>query len=117
VPAGAYDLDKLRGDLVVRISPGNETIRTIGSQSDDKSFAGEVVYADNAGITCRCWNYRDADRTKVDEQTTNVIIIFENVLPQIDMNQILTDCLLLVKNLGGEWNTTIIDTNKTEFTF
>ncbi len=40
---------------------------------------GEVVYKDDAGCLCRCWNWREADRTKLTEETTHAILVIESL--------------------------------------
>lgn len=44
--------------------------------------AGEVAYYDNAGVVCRCWNWRDSQRTCVRDDTTNEFIVMECVEPE-----------------------------------
>ncbi len=46
LPIGGYDLDHVDGDITLRFSPGDEPFFSIGSTTEEKTYAGEVVYAD-----------------------------------------------------------------------
>ena len=65
IPVGGEDLDRLQGDLrLVR--------------ADD----GEVVWRDDAGVTCRRWNWRQEPRTQLTEKTTRAFFVFDRLPPQ-----------------------------------
>ena len=65
IPVGGEDLDQLQGDLrLVR--------------ADD----GEVVWRDDAGVTCRRWNWRQEPRTQLTEKTTRAFFVFDRLPPQ-----------------------------------
>ena len=36
---------------------------------------GEVVWCDDAGVTCRRWNWRQARRTQLSDDTTTLFIL------------------------------------------
>jgi DNA/RNA-binding domain of Phe-tRNA-synthetase-like protein len=64
IPVGGEDLDELRGDLrLVR--------------ADD----GEVVWRDDAGVTCRRWNWRQEPRTRLTEATTRAFFVVDVLAP------------------------------------
>jgi DNA/RNA-binding domain of Phe-tRNA-synthetase-like protein len=42
---------------------------------------GEVVRCDDAGVTCRRWNWRQARRTKLREDTTAALFILDALDP------------------------------------
>ena len=39
------------------------------------------MYKDDAGAVCRCWNWRDGQRTMLTENTKNAFLILECVDP------------------------------------
>ena len=45
---------------------------------------GEVVWCDDAGVTCRRWNWRQARRTALTEQTTSALFILDALAPLDD---------------------------------
>ena len=45
---------------------------------------GEVVWCDDAGVTCRRWNWRQARRTQLREDTTAALFILDALQPLTD---------------------------------
>lgn len=78
-PCGGEDLDKVEGDVVLGFANGTETFFKIGSAENEPPSLGEVVYKDDAGCLCRCWNWREADRTKLTENTQNAVLVIETL--------------------------------------
>lgn len=79
VPVGGEDLAAVQGDVRLTIADGGEAFRPLGSDSDEPALSGELVYKDDAGAICRCWNWREAERTMLTERTTDAIMVLEAV--------------------------------------
>ncbi|MDR2517193.1 MAG: hypothetical protein LBC88_07425 [Spirochaetaceae bacterium] len=79
VPAGAEDRDAFQGDLRLCIADGGEPFSLIGSEENDPPLPGEIVYRDDGGAVCRCFNWRDARRTMITEDSRKAFIIMEMV--------------------------------------
>lgn len=80
VPAGAFDLDAVDGEIVVRFArPGDEFVPLGEPDAVEQPHDGEVVYADARGVLTRHWNHRDADRTKVTADSRRVLVVLEAV--------------------------------------
>ena len=45
---------------------------------------GEVVWCDDAGVTCRRWNWRQARRTQLRDDTTAALFILDALDPMTD---------------------------------
>lgn len=45
---------------------------------------GEVVWCDEAGVTCRRWNWRQARRTQLRDDTTTALFILDALDPMTD---------------------------------
>jgi DNA/RNA-binding domain of Phe-tRNA-synthetase-like protein len=45
---------------------------------------GEVVWCDAVGVTCRRWNWRQARRTALREDTTSAVFILDALAPVTD---------------------------------
>ena len=73
LPIGAEDLEKFEGDLHLGVANGNEPFLPIGKAENEPPLNREIVYKDDAGIVCRCLNWRDGIRTSI---TDNVIVIY-----------------------------------------
>lgn len=81
LPIGAENLDAIKGDLRLGTVKGGEDFLPIGSEKPEPPLAGELAYYDDAGIVCRCWNWRDGQRTAVKDTTTSEFIAMECVDP------------------------------------
>jgi DNA/RNA-binding domain of Phe-tRNA-synthetase-like protein len=78
VPAGAFDLDAVAGDIEVRPAAGDERFTPLGEPDETETpRPGEVIYHDDASVLTRHWNHRDADRTKVTGDSTRVVFLLE----------------------------------------
>lgn len=81
-PAGAFDIDALEGPgvVLIRFAEVGDTFTPLGEPGKvEEPKPGEVVYAQNSRILTRHWNHRDADKTKVTEDTRNAVFIIERV--------------------------------------
>jgi DNA/RNA-binding domain of Phe-tRNA-synthetase-like protein len=98
LPIGGYDLAHIVGDITLRLSPGEEPFTPIGGgEAEEKTYAGEVVYADAEKILTRRWNYRDCDAAKITQASQDIALFCEATLPDITIDQ-LRDC---TGRLGG----------------
>ncbi|GAA0465472.1 B3/B4 domain-containing protein [Streptomyces olivaceiscleroticus] len=80
LPAGAFDLDHVTGDVDIRYADGTEPFTPLGEpDAVEHPKPGEIVYADTAGVLTRHWNHRDAHRTRVTEDSTHVVFALETV--------------------------------------
>ena len=82
LPCGGEDRDAITGDLRLTAAAGGEPFVPLGSVAELPPATGEVVYADDAGIVCRCWNWREADRTKLTAETTRAVLVVEALPPR-----------------------------------
>jgi len=78
MPLGADDLDKVTGDVAFRFSRPGDTFVDMaadeGEDPNDPPKEGEVVYADDAHVLCRRWNWRQDARSLVTAQTRRAIV-------------------------------------------
>ena len=86
VPAGGEDLSGYLGPLRLVRADGSEPFDTIadGEEIIDHPLPGEVVWRDDAGVTCRNWNWRQCVRTRLSTATTRAIFIFDALSPITD---------------------------------
>jgi DNA/RNA-binding domain of Phe-tRNA-synthetase-like protein len=86
VPVGGEDLDKYNGPPVLIRATGQETFDTAsgGETVQELADPGEVVWCDDAGVTCRRWNWRQCRRTGLTDGTTRVLFIFDALEPMSD---------------------------------
>lgn len=117
LPCGGEDINKFVGDLKLTKAVGGEDFITYGSDTSEPPYEGEIVYKDDFGAVCRCWNWREAVRTCLNEETTNAFMILECCDPTRE--EILNDALnelsnLIQTNLGGTTEIHLLDINNPE---
>lgn len=83
VPTGGEDLDRVVGRVTLKVAAGHEPFETVkdGAPLVDRPAPGEVVWADDAGVTCRAWNWRQGTRTRLTEGTTRAYFLFDALAP------------------------------------
>ncbi|MFF4169707.1 B3/4 domain-containing protein [Streptomyces sp. NPDC001744] len=80
LPAGAFDLGHVAGDVEIRRAEGTESFTPLGEPDvTETPGPGEIVYTDDDGVLTRHWNHRDAHRTRVTEDSTHVAFILETL--------------------------------------
>ena len=79
IPCGGETLEALEGDLRLTVAAGGEPFLPLGAEADDPALPGEVIYRDDFGAVCRCFNWREAQRTMLTERTTDAILVMEAV--------------------------------------
>ena len=105
VPIGGEDIDKFEGDMRLTIAEGGEDFVTYGSGGkNEPPSEGEVIYRDDFGAVCRCWNWREAERTMLTEDTVNAFMIIEahNAESAANMDAALEELKTMIESeLGG----------------
>lgn len=112
VPAGGDDAAKVDGDIVLRFAGGDERFTALNSDETETAKEGEVIYSDDKEVLCRRWNWRECDKTKMTEETRNVVLVVEGLPPvtKQEMAGILDDFRQLIsKHCGGEVETMVLD--------
>jgi len=79
VPVGGEDLDRYAGAARLVRAAGTEPFETTadGQPVVENAEPGEVVWADDAGVTCRRWNWRQCTRTQLSQTTTRALFIID----------------------------------------
>lgn len=117
MPCGGEDMDKFIGDIRLTKATGDESFITLGSDKSEPPYEGEIVYKDDKGAICRCWNWRESVRTMLTEDTKNAFLCielvdekrekeFENALKELSQ--------LVEENLGGKSEISILHINNKE---
>ena len=104
-PIGVENMDAFAGDLHLGVMDGTEDFLPIGEAVPEPPLKGEVAYRDDAGVVCRCWNWRDGQRTQVNDDTTNEFVAMECVEEDRleDLQKALNELAeLLPKYLGAQ---------------
>ncbi|MFI2371359.1 B3/4 domain-containing protein [Streptomyces sp. NPDC018833] len=83
IPVGGEDTDRIAGAMRLVRATGREPFHTVagGTESMEHPEAGEVVWCDEEGVTCRRWNWRQGVRTRLTEDTVNALFLLEGMAP------------------------------------
>ncbi|WP_405523064.1 B3/4 domain-containing protein [Streptomyces canus] len=83
VPVGGEDLDRIRGGMRLVRATGDEDFVTVagGEEAVEHPDAGEVIWRDDEGVTCRRWNWRQGPRTRLTEETVSGVFLLEGMAP------------------------------------
>jgi len=83
VPVGGEDLTAYAGAPRLVRAAGTEPFDTTadGEPVIEHPEVGEVVWCDDAGVTCRRWNWRQGRRTQLTADTTSALFILDALAP------------------------------------
>jgi DNA/RNA-binding domain of Phe-tRNA-synthetase-like protein len=83
IPLGGEDLTRYAGPPRLVRAVGDEPFDTAadGDAVIEHPDPGEVAWCDDAGVTCRRWNWRQARRTQLREDTSTALFILDALDP------------------------------------
>lgn len=83
VPVGGEDLDRYSGSPRLVVARGTEPFDTNqnGEQIIEHPDAGEIVWCDDEGVTCRRWNWRQGRRTMITAESSSLWLVLEALEP------------------------------------
>ena len=79
MPCGAEDIDTFEGNLILGVTEGGDEFYALGDEESSPTLVGEVCYRDDKGAVCRCFNWRDGQRTMITENTKKAFVVIEYV--------------------------------------
>lgn len=100
IPVGGENLAAYAGAPRLTLAEGNEPFDTLkeGQSVIEYPDAGEVIWRDDVGVTCRRWNWRQGVRTRLDSQAQHMWFILES-LPSMPLSALQEAGDELVSNL------------------
>ncbi len=119
LPCGGEDMDTFDSDIRLTKAVGDEKFITLGTDENAPPYEGEIIYKDNEGAICRCWNWRESVRTMLTENTKNAFLCIELIDEKRteEFETALKDLEKTVQdNLGGTCKASILDINNKEVT-
>ncbi|MFC1711723.1 lysine--tRNA ligase [Patescibacteria group bacterium] len=105
VSAGAFNWDKIKFPTVLRAAKSGDKIILLGDTKPTLYNPGEVAYFDEVGGYNINFNYLDAERTKVTEETKNLYINLEGIyeIKREQVEQSLKEVIdIILKYCGGK---------------
>src|ERR1044072_4107213 len=109
VPMGAYDLEKVQGDIVIRLSKESEPFLGIGDTTAMMSTPGAGVLFERGGIICWAWNHRDAARVSLTPETNKAIFFADSSSRESESRTSAAIALLAEAMSGVELNRFVLN--------
>lgn len=100
---GAHDIDKVDGNVTLKITDGTEKFLPLGSEELKPVKAGEYSFVDDNNDVV-CWlDIRQVDKTKVTEDSKNVLylIIGNKETKDEDLEKVTNDLILLTTKFAS----------------
>lgn len=103
IPIGGENADRYVGPATLIRSAGSEPFETTtdGSENIENPEIGEVVWTDEAGVTCRRWNWRQSLRTRISQDTTRALFILDGLTEIISQEELVEVGLELQEALAS----------------
>ncbi|KKP68583.1 MAG: Lysine-tRNA ligase [Candidatus Roizmanbacteria bacterium GW2011_GWA2_35_19] len=105
VSIGAFDYDKLKFPTVLRFPKDGEEILLLGDNEPTKYKPTDVAYFDQVGGYNIYFNYRDAQRTAVTEDTKDIILNIDGIydISRSQVERSLKESIeIITKYCGGK---------------
>ncbi len=98
---GAYDSDRIKGNLTVRFALENEQFKEIGGKPE-RLLGREVVLADAKKVLC-VYPHRDCAATRITEKTKSILLMAYGVpgIPQEKLMEAVKEGASLVQSVAG----------------
>lgn len=114
IPVGGENLAAYVGSPRLVTAEGTEVFDTFkeGEPAVEAPEAGEVIWRDDIGATCRRWNWRQGVRTRLSVTDKKMWFILES-LPQMPLEELYAAAKMLTDGLekmmpGVEWEPTLV---------
>ncbi len=104
---GAHDIDKVQGNITLRLTKGDETFIPLGKVEPVAIFPGEYGYVDDGNnVICRL-EVLQVEPTKVTSDSKDIFMIIEgnaNTNTEYIRNTAKEVCELIIKYCGGSYS-------------
>lgn len=100
IPVGGENLAAYAGAPRLCLADGSETFDTVkeGEPALETVEAGEAIWRDDIGVTCRRWNWRQGVRTRLSAADANMWFILES-LPEMPLDALYAAASMLTDGL------------------
>jgi DNA/RNA-binding domain of Phe-tRNA-synthetase-like protein len=102
-PAGAFDLSRLAGEVMIRPAAAGDAFTPLGEpEVTEEPRPGEIVYAVGSQVLTRHWNHRDCDQTKVGDASSEVVFVIERISAEAVPDEVLRSAQQALVDLVSE---------------
>ena len=102
VVSGAHDLDKISGDVHIKIAEGNEKYIPLGTSEVKSPKKGEYIFMDDEIVLCRL-DIKQGIHTMINNSTRNVLLYVQGNehISDAELNFALGQILSNIKKFCG----------------
>ena len=103
VSSGAFDLDQMELPTILRFPNEGEEILLLGDKEPTKYKPNDLAYFDQVGGYNIYFNFRDAQRTAVTENTKNILLNIDGIydISREQVEQSLKENIEIITNYCG----------------
>lgn len=115
IPIGGDDLDKVDGDIKVKIAEGYETLLT--QDGIEHPEEGELCYTDDKEVLARRFSWKESKKTKINHYTKNAVIYLDALPPieESDLKKIMKELKDLINTFcKGRISSRVLNKNRLE---
>ncbi|HLC36063.1 MAG TPA: methionine--tRNA ligase [archaeon] len=100
---GAYDREKIYGNVSLREAKGNEIFFPIGTKKLTKIFSKEVVLVDDKNNVITRWVSRQSEKVKTTFQTKHALVFLQgnSKIKKEELNKIAEEMASMIKEICG----------------
>ncbi|MBP1357235.1 MAG: hypothetical protein JZD40_01930 [Sulfolobus sp.] len=107
VPIGLYDIDKIKGNLKIVMSEGNEIFYDLGKKDPERLSKGIPIMIDEEKKVLHIYPHRDSKLTSITEITKDVLVMGAGVsgVPKDQVKKAITmTASYIVSFAKGKWS-------------
>lgn len=103
MPVGGHAIDRLRGDIDLRLANGREEFVAFGTTEMEHPLPGEVIFAEGDTVLTRRWTWRQGNHTLTLPETTAIEFNVDGLppLPVSEVEQACAEVVDLVQRFCG----------------
>ena len=120
LPIGCHDIDNFKGDIMIREANSEDTFVPFGGEEIEHVDVGEFVYVSGNEVKTRKWTWRQGEKSKIDENSTNLFIPIDG-FSDVNKDEVLKLQDELIKFLNDNYDVEIksgfVDKDNREFEF
>lgn len=107
VPIGLYDIDKIKGNLKIVMSNGDEIFYDLGRKDPERLSKGIPIMVDEEKKVLHIYPHRDSKLTSISKTTKNVLVMGAGV--SVVPKDLVKEATIMVANYivkfaNGKWN-------------
>lgn len=111
LPMGAHDLERMTGDMRLRLSRAGDVFTPFGEQQAEVVPPGEIVYADDVEVRTRRWVWRQGEKAKIVAESRHIFFPIDGFadVNKADVLAARDELAELVTRLGGRATVFFVD--------